>query len=74
MDDWLVDDVNAMMNNNKEHAAKIALDETEQGSCNETKRLSNNDGTLSRSFSLADLWSVRRNTRTFKIHDRIPRL
>lgn len=73
-DDWLVDDVNSMMNNNKEHATQVALNETGSGNCNGVKKLSDNDNTVSRSFGVTDLWSIRRNARTFKIHNRIPRL
>lgn len=71
--DWLVDDVNFMMNNNKEHVTQITLNETGSGDCNEVKKLSN-DNTAIRSFGITDLWSMRRNARTFKIHNRIPRL
>ena len=72
--DCLADDVNFMMNNNKEHATQFALNETGTGKCNGVKKLSDNDNAVSRSFGITDLWSIRRNARTFKIHNRIPRL
>lgn len=72
--DWLVDDVNFMMNNNKEHATQVAVNETGSGNCNGAKKLSGDDNTVSRSFSVMDLWSIRRNARSLKIHNRIPRL
>ena len=62
------------MNNNKEHATQVALDETGLDNCNEDKQLSGNDNAESRSFGVTDLWSIRRNARTFKIHNRISRL
>jgi len=63
-----------MMNNNREHATKVALNETGTGNSDETKKLSGDDNTVSRNFGIADLWSIRRNARTFRIHNRIPRL
>lgn len=66
--------VNSMMNTDREHATKIALNETGRGNCDEAKKLSGDDNTMSRSFGIADLWSIRRNMRTLKIHNRIPRL
>ena len=74
INDWLVDDVNFMMNNNTEHATKVALNETGMGNSDEVKKLSGDDNTVSRSFGITDLWSIRRNKRVFKIHSRIPRL
>jgi hypothetical protein len=62
------------MNNNKEHATQVAVNENGTGNCNGEKKLSGNDNTVSRSFGLADLWSIRRNARSLKIHNRIPRL
>jgi hypothetical protein len=63
-----------MMNNNREHATKVALNETGRGDSDETKRLSGDDNTVGRSFGITDLWRIRQNARTFKIHNRIPRL
>ena len=62
-----------MMNNNQEHATKVALNETGNGG-SETKKISDDDNTAGKSFGITDLWSIRRNARTFKIHNRIPRL
>jgi hypothetical protein len=62
-----------MMNNNREHATQVALNETGNANC-ETKKLSGEDNTVGRSFGIADLWRIRQNARTFKIHNRIPRL
>jgi hypothetical protein len=63
-----------MMNNNREHATKVALNESGTGTGDEVKKLSGDDNTVGRSFGITDLWSMRRNARTFKIHSRIPRL
>lgn len=62
------------MNNNKEHATKVACDETGRNSCDDAKKLSGDDNIVSRSFGITDLWSIRRNARTLKIHNRMPRL
>jgi hypothetical protein len=63
-----------MMNTNTEHATKFALNETGHGNCDEAKKLPGDENTTGRSFGITDLWSIRRNTRIFKIHNRIPRL
>jgi hypothetical protein len=71
----IVDDVNFMTNNNREHATKVAVNETGNANSDEVKReLSGDDNTAGRSFGVTDLWSIRRNARTIKIHNRIPRL
>jgi hypothetical protein len=62
-----------MTNNNTEHATKVALNETANAN-SETKNLSAEDNTAGRSFGIIDLWSIRRNARAFRIHNRIPRL
>ncbi len=72
--DWLVDDVNFMTHNNRERATKVALNETRNGNSDEAKKLSGDDNTVGKSFGITDLWSIRRNARTFRIHHRIPRL
>jgi hypothetical protein len=71
--DWFADDVNFMTNNNTEHATKVAMNGTGNAG-SETKRLSGDDNTGAKSFGITDLWFIRRNARTFKIHNRIPRL
>lgn len=63
-----------MTNSNIEHATKVALNETGSTTSDETRKLSGDDNTTGRSFGITDLWSIRRNARTFKIHNRIPRL
>ncbi|HWI93316.1 MAG TPA: hypothetical protein VNT20_18685 [Flavisolibacter sp.] len=63
-----------MMNNNKEHEVNITLSETRTGNGDGVRRLSTNDNIVNRSFGITDLWSIRRNVRTFRIHNRIPRL
>jgi hypothetical protein len=62
-----------MTNNNTERATKVALNETANAN-GETKKLSGEDNTGGKSFGITDLWFIRRNARTFKIHNRIPRL
>lgn len=63
-----------MTNNNKENATVVALIETGTGNSNGAKTLSDGDKSASRSFGLIELWSIRRNARVYKIHNRIPRL
>ena len=60
------------MNTNKEQATDVALSET--GTVHDTRKLSHDDSNSNRSFGVMDLWSIRQNTRTLKIHNRIPRL
>lgn len=62
------------MNTNKEQATGVAVNETGTSDCNETGKSSPDDNQLKRNFGVTHLWSIRRNTRTLKIHDRIPRL
>ena len=66
--------INFMMNNNKEDATQVALNVTGTSKDNSAKILSGDDKKTSRSFGLINLWSIRRNARIFKIHNRIPRL
>jgi hypothetical protein len=63
-----------MTNNNIERATKVALNETGNATVDEARKLSGDDNNAGRSFGVTDLWSIRRNARTFKIHNRIPRL
>jgi hypothetical protein len=63
-----------MMDNNKEDATVVALNEEGTGNSNGAKTLSDNGKGASRSFGVIELWSIRRNARVFKIHNRIPRL
>jgi hypothetical protein len=41
---------------------------------NDTKDQPEENDESNRSFGITDIWSIRRNARKFKIHDRIPRL
>ena len=74
MYDWAGHVVNFMMNNNKKDATEVVLNETGTGNSNGAKTLSDGDKSASRSFGLIELWSIRRNARVYKIHNRIPRL
>lgn len=74
MYDWAGHVVNFMMNNNKKDATEVVLNETGTGNSNGAKTLSDSDKSASRSFGLIELWSIRRNARVYKIHNRIPRL
>lgn len=63
------------MNNKTVHATQIASNETQQtGNYQETTQSLENTGGIARRFGLADLWSIRKSARTFKIHGRIPRV
>ena len=56
-------------------ATEIASDETQLTVNNEKEAEQfSGDGTSNRSFGITDIWNIRRAARTFKIHDRIPRL
>jgi hypothetical protein len=63
-----------MMNNNKEDAIAVALNDEGTGNSNGAKALSEGDKRASRSFGVIGLWNIRRNARVFRIHNRIPRL
>ena len=62
------------MNNNQVPATDVALNETRLENGKESNGSSDDGGSLSRRFGMMDLWSIRRNARKFKIHNRIPRL
>jgi hypothetical protein len=72
--DWLVDDVNFMTHRNTNDATQFAENENGTDNCNGGKESRAGDKSVNRSFGLTDLWSIRRNSRTFRIHNRIPRL
>lgn len=63
------------MDNNKAHAIEIASDETEATRV-DIKSLyqSEEQSADKRQFGLLDLWRLRRGARTYKIHNRIPRV
>ena len=63
-----------MMNNNKEDATVVVLNEAGTGNSNEATSLSDDNSNAARSFGVIELWNMRRNARVFKIHNRIPRL
>jgi hypothetical protein len=63
-----------MMNNNKDYATQVAVNKNGIDKCDGEKRLSANDNKVRQSFGVTDLWSIRRNARSLKIHNRIPRL
>lgn len=63
-----------MTNNNKEDATEFALNEEGSDNSNGAKTLSDSDKSASRRFGVIELWSIRRNARVFRIHNRIPRL
>jgi len=62
------------MNSNKEPAAGVEVNErgVEQGK--DGKHFSDDDVATSRRFGVTDLWRIRSNARSFRIHNRIPRL
>ena len=63
-----------MTNTNKDNASSVAVNENGTGNGNGNKGEAVSDNTVNRSFGVTDLWSIRRNSRTFRIHNRIPRL
>jgi hypothetical protein len=63
-----------MMTNNKEQPTIVGVNEKGVENSNGERMLSGSDNTTTRSFGLTALWSIRKNARTFKIHNRIPRL
>jgi hypothetical protein len=63
-----------MMDYNRAPEREVALNETGLENGKDINQLSDDNGTLNRRFGVTDLWSMRRNARKFKIHDRIPRL
>lgn len=63
-----------MMNSNKMPTAGADVNETGSENGKEVKQLSDDTVTLNRRFGVMDLWRIRSNARTFRIHNRIPRL
>jgi hypothetical protein len=63
-----------MMNSNKVPAEGVEVNETGLENGKDVKQLSGDNGTLNRRFGVMDLWRIRSNARTFRIHNRIPRL
>ncbi|MER3465622.1 MAG: hypothetical protein C4329_15635 [Chitinophagaceae bacterium] len=62
------------MNNNKERATQVAVNEKRTDNSSAEKMSSDADDTNTRSFGSATLWRIRKNARSFKIHNRMPRL
>lgn len=65
---------NFMMNNNNVPQAPAQLSGTESENGKAADQLSNDNGGNNRQFGVMNLWSIRRNARAFRIHDRMPRL
>ena len=63
-----------MMNSNKVPAEGVELSETGLENGKDAKQLSDDNVTLNRRFGVMDLWRIRSNARSFRIHNRIPRL
>lgn len=63
-----------MNNNNQQQEKSIVLNESDTVDSSEVKKSHGYDRSVVRNFSVMNLWSIRRNARTFRIHNRIPRL
>ena len=63
-----------MMNSNKVPAEGVEENGTGLENGKDVKQLSADNDTLNRRFGVMDLWRIRSNARTFRIHNRIPRL
>lgn len=62
-----------MMNSNL-HLSQYELEITKSRTENEKEATGTAVGTPAYRFGLMDLWTIRRNSRKFRIHNRIPRL
>ena len=62
------------MAENIEQATEVVISKTETENGEETKQATNENGTSTHYFGVVDLWKIRRRARTFRIHNRIPRL
>lgn len=63
-----------MMNSNKAPVAGVEVKKKGVGNGNDENQLSDENVTVSRLFGVMDLWRIRNNARSFRIHSRIPRL
>ena len=63
-----------MMNSNKVPAEGVDVNETGSENGEDVKQLSDDNAATNRRFGVMDLWRIRSNARTFRIHNRIPRL
>jgi hypothetical protein len=62
------------MDNNAVHATEGASNETEQKGSYQNEANQSQGKNEGRHFGFADLWRIRRSAKTYRIHDRIPRL
>lgn len=63
-----------MMNSNKEPLTGVEVNENGLENGKDSKQLSDDNVTLNRRFGVMDLWKIRSNARSFRIHNRIPRM
>ena len=63
-----------MINSNKIPTEGVEVNETGFENGKDVKQLSSDNVTTNRRFGAMDLWRIRNNARTFRIHNRIPRL
>jgi hypothetical protein len=63
-----------MMDSNNEPQERVSLNETGSENGKDSKQLSDDNVTANRRIGVTDLWSIRNNARSFRIHSRIPRL
>ena len=63
-----------MMNSNKEPVTAVSLMETGAENGKNQKKEAEANGTLSKRFGVMDLWKIRSNARSFRIHNRLPRV
>jgi hypothetical protein len=63
-----------MMNSNKAPHGGAAVVETGAESGKERTQLSVDNVANNRRFGLMDLWRIRSNARSFRIHSRMPRM
>jgi hypothetical protein len=62
------------MNSNKMPTVGTEMNETGVENEKDVKGLAGDNNTANRKFGVNDLWRIRSNARTFRIHNRIPRL
>ncbi|RYZ28479.1 MAG: hypothetical protein EOO10_09420 [Chitinophagaceae bacterium] len=63
-----------MNTNNKVPTDGLEVNETGTENGKDVKQLSADNVTANRRFGAMDLWKIRSNARTYRIHNRIPRL
>ena len=63
-----------MMNHNKMPSTGAGSNETGAEYGKDVKQLSDDNVALNRRFGVMDLWKIRKNARSFKIHSRLPRV